>query len=177
MNTSKFFKNVTVTFTESSRRKGGYFNYTDVVIANAFMELSGNKVIIHKLLPDSNHNVIYSGSPIVKMTTGQTFKIVKSTEITERQFKNCLKSNWRIIERNRAEKSAKDMELSIISENNLNNAKSVISSHLTVEIANEWKQSDRGNSGTRRTRWANRADRLGLDRSYGNLVRDMTYQF
>lgn len=50
--------------------------------------------------------------------------------------------------------------------------KELIKAEVTKDRAIEWLSKDDGNSHTRRTRWGNRAARLGTNRSYGNYLRD-----
>lgn len=52
-------------------------------------------------------------------------------------------------------------------------SKDLILNFSDVNKAIEWLNNDEGNSHKRRTRWANRAERLGASRGYGNLLRNV----
>jgi hypothetical protein len=54
--------------------------------------------------------------------------------------------------------------------------KSAIQSFANVERAAKWVANDEGNSQKRRTRWMNRAVRIGVNRSFGNLLRDKCFE-
>lgn len=54
--------------------------------------------------------------------------------------------------------------------------KELIKTETTRNKAIEWLLKDDGNSHTRRTRWGNRAARLGADRSYGNYLRNHCHE-
>lgn len=48
--------------------------------------------------------------------------------------------------------------------------KKIIDEALTKEDAEKWVTNNEGNSHTRRTRWGNRATRLGASRNYGSYL-------
>lgn len=95
---AKYFRNVTVTFTTSSRRNGGYFSYSDEKIENAIMLIESGCAVITSPVTESQ---LYGPFQIAKMLHGKYFKIVKSTEITKRQYLNDLNKFKKQVERNR----------------------------------------------------------------------------
>ena len=91
----RYFKNVTATWKESARRKGGYFNYEDVIIEKGFAVDNGKTVDIF----DSNMNFIST-----KRKSGKYFVIEKGTEITKTTF-----GNWE--KKKEVEKTLKKIKL------------------------------------------------------------------
>lgn len=173
---AKYFRNVTVTFTTSSRRNGGYFSYLYEKIENAVMCIeSGKAYITHNVSKNSTQQ--YGPFVTVKMTYGKSFNIVKSTEITERQYKNDLKKFSAIIDKNKAAEKVKQDE----ARNLLNQKIEKLEAELIIKFKEDttrcqrWIDADCGNSHTRRTRWENRAKRLGYA-GHGGNVRDLTYK-
>ena len=56
-----------------------------------------------------------------------------------------------------------------------NKSRLLIEEFSLIDKAKEWVSNDEGNSHKRRTRWANRAERMGADRGFGILLRDKCY--
>lgn len=164
---SKFYTQATITFTESSRRKGGYFNYTDTEIKNAIVEVIGNKAFIYD--KPGAKQIYYSCT--TKMTTGKYFNM-QGKEVKKATFDKHLKSYLAIIESNKATAKAAQDEATRLGEMSLENAKQKIRQILTPEKMLSYEENaQKGNSHERRTRWSNRAERAGV-KGYGNLLRD-----
>lgn len=72
-----------------------------------------------------------------------------------------------------ADKKAAEIAAQVASE-----LKAKIDAFSDIERAKRWCEGDTGNSHTRRTRWANRANRIGcgMSHAYGSLLRDKCYQ-
>jgi len=54
--------------------------------------------------------------------------------------------------------------------------KAIIDAAITKEDAEKWVANNEGNSHTRRTRWGNRASRLGASRNYGSYLQMICHQ-
>lgn len=82
--TSQFYVKATASWKDSSRRKGGYFNYSDVVKNNCLIEVKGNVATIYA-------DAIAAGYVITdtKLITGKYFEF-KGKEVKEATFKKHL---------------------------------------------------------------------------------------
>ena len=122
----KFFKNTTITFTESSRRKGGYFKYEDVKIENALViATEGKETIDYALINEF-------GNFIVNSKRSKTL-VYKGVEITEIQYKNQLKKLNKIVEEKELAKKLRIEKENAAKELALKNAKEDVNAHVFLK--------------------------------------------
>lgn len=77
----RFFINSTVKYKESSRRKGGYFSYTDIELKNCIVKILKNKAYIYT----ENYFLHNFSSPIIKVVNGKYFEMF-AKEVSEKTY-------------------------------------------------------------------------------------------
>jgi len=163
-----FFIKSTVNYKNSSKG-GGYFKYSDVESKDCLLTITGNVCTIY-------------GQPIAagyvltenKMLTGKYFTY-SGKKVTEKTFEKHLKVRYAAAKQMKAKLENKYEVEALNAANLLREVKEKITSNLTPEKIESWtaEGANEGNSHTRRTRWANRAERMGV-KGYGSTLRDMT---
>lgn len=80
---SQFFVKATASWKDSSRRKGGYFSYSDITVEDALIEVNGNNAYIYS-------SVHYYGiSVCTKKLSGKYFSCI-GKQVTEKTFNKHL---------------------------------------------------------------------------------------
>lgn len=160
--TRKFFKKVTVQTT--SCKYENVLMYTSGTRAYVYSDITGNEIVQY-------------ASPNKYSLLANKFKIELAEEISEDLFDAYLKIRCAHLDANRlaaqkkSEKQNEELKLKIAE------IEKDFESKLTQEKIQKWTSegANEGNSQTRRTRWNNRASRLGHN-AWGGVLRDLVYK-
>ena len=101
----KFFKTEKIEFTESSRRKGGYFDYSTITLNDAFYY---QDILKDGTVGAGIFSLASNGSGTIFYKRTNSFKIDMAIEITRRQFNNAKKKIDARIAAELAAKEAKE---------------------------------------------------------------------
>lgn len=163
-----FYLKANATWKDSSRRKGGYFSYSDMSVKNCLIEVAGNDVTIYE-------NATAYGLTIYRKKMHGKYFSFTGKKVTERTFKKHLSELQKMADTLKAERIQRQETADQSAKKELQEITEKIKSILPVEKVSQWSQpgANEGNAHTRRTRWSNRAQRMGFDRGYGGLLRDI----
>lgn len=163
-----FYLKANATWKDSSRRKGGYISYSDVSVKNCLIEVSGNDVIIYESA--TAYGLIIHR----KKLYGKYFNFT-GRKVTEKTFNKHLSELQKLADTLKAEREQRQKDAEIAAKKQLQEITEKIKATLPAEKVSQWSQpgANEGNAHTRRTRWSNRVQRMGFDRGYGGLLRDI----
>jgi hypothetical protein len=159
---SAFYVKAKIMWKDSSRRKGGYFSYSDISFSNCLIEVKGNTAFIYT-----------KSSVYEKRINGKYFSFT-GKQVTEKTFNKHLKERKTFNDSLEEERRVKAEQEKQAIKKRLSEVKELIVNFINLNHP-DWTKNE-GNSHTRRTRWANRCARIIGSRDFGSLTRDTFFE-